>query len=119
MGDAADAFAEVDAVIGSYHQRTVFEVHPELGFHQMNDDTSLQYGKHSLIGQNERRELILRRLPGVERILDEPVEGARIEHAYDACADLWTARRIAARALQRIPEDPEWDELGLRMEIIR
>jgi predicted RNase H-like nuclease len=112
-------FAEVDAVIGSYHQRTVFEVHPELGFHQMNDDTSLRHRKHSEEGHEERRALILGRLPGVERILDEPVAGAGVPHVYDACADLWTARRIAARALQRLPEDPEWDEMGLRMEIVR
>jgi predicted RNase H-like nuclease len=112
-------FAEVDSVIGPYVQRTVFEVHPELGFHQMNEDRSLEHRKHSDAGRTERRDLLLRRLPGLERILDEPLSGARIEHVYDACADLWTARRIAARALQRLPEDPEWDDTGLRMEIVR
>jgi predicted RNase H-like nuclease len=30
-----------------------------------------------------------------------------------------TARRIAARAVDRIPEDPEWDEQGIRMELLR
>jgi predicted RNase H-like nuclease len=30
-----------------------------------------------------------------------------------------TARRIAARAVERLPEDPEWDEAGVRMELLR
>ena len=112
-------FIEVDAIIGPYHQRSAHEVHPELGFYQMNEDTPLRHRKHSEEGHAERRDLLVRRLPGVERILDEPVPGARIEHVLDACADLWTARRIVARALQRLPEDPEWDDTGLRMEIVR
>jgi len=36
-----------------------------------------------------------------------------------AAAFLWTARRIFAHAAIRIPEDPEWDEQGLRMEMFR
>jgi predicted RNase H-like nuclease len=112
-------FIEVDAVIGPYHQRSVFEVNPELGFHQMNEDQPLRYRKHSPEGRRERRDLLEHRLPGVDRILDEPVKGASMHHLLDASADLWTARRIAARALQRLPEDPEWDESGLRMEIVR
>jgi predicted RNase H-like nuclease len=37
----------------------------------------------------------------------------------DACVDLWTARRIAARAVSRLPEVPEWNDDGLRMELVR
>jgi predicted RNase H-like nuclease len=37
----------------------------------------------------------------------------------DVTAFLWTARRVFAKAATRIPEDPEWDELGLRMELVR
>ncbi|MCW2929021.1 MAG: hypothetical protein JWM86_2989, partial [Thermoleophilia bacterium] len=40
-------------------------------------------------------------------------------HLLDAMADMVTARRIAARAVIRIPEDPEWDEQGVRMELLR
>jgi predicted RNase H-like nuclease len=32
---------------------------------------------------------------------------------------MWTARRIVSRAITRLPEDPEWDSQGLRMEIVR
>src|SRR5271170_162918 len=36
-------FIEVDADIEPYWQRTVFEVHPELSFFQLNEDQSLRY----------------------------------------------------------------------------
>lgn len=110
---------EVARQIGSYHQRTVFEVHPELSFYQLNGDRPLRWSKRLRAGQLERRALLEEKLPGIERVLDEPVPGARIGRLLDASAALWTARRIAARAISRIPEDPEWDSEGLRMEIVR
>jgi predicted RNase H-like nuclease len=110
---------EVDSVIGPYHQRTVYEVHPELGFHQMNEDRTLRLPKHTRPGQDERCELLVHRMPGVQRLFEDIPAGARLEHVLDASADLWTARRISARALHRLPEDPEWDDTGLRMELVR
>jgi len=111
--------AEVDAVIAPYWQRTVYEVHPELSFYQLNDDTPLRYGKHLHRGVAERRALLLRRVPSLANVLDLRVRGARRHHIVDAAACLWTARRIAGRAVNRVPEDPEWDDIGLRMEIVR
>ena len=103
-------FREVDSVIGPYHQRTVFEVHPELGFHQINEDEPLQHPKHTLKGIAERRSILEKRMPGCDRLFESVPEGASIEVVLDATADLWTARRIAARAIQRLPEDPVWDD---------
>jgi len=110
---------EVAAEVQPYWQRTVFEVHPELSFYQLNGDTPMVYSKHMGVGRKERRDLLEARMPGVERILDAQVGRARGQHLLDAAACLWTARRIAARAVQRLPEDPEWDSQGLRMEIVR
>ncbi len=110
---------EVAREIGSYHQRTVYEVHPELSFFQLNDDQPLRSSKRLVAGQVERRALLEAKLPGIDRALDERVPGARMGRLLDAGAALWTARRIAARAITRIPEDPEWDDEGLRMEIVR
>ncbi|MCA1846927.1 MAG: hypothetical protein LC792_27775, partial [Actinobacteria bacterium] len=45
--------------------------------------------------------------------------GVSLPTLLDACVDLWTARRIAARAVARLPEVPEWNEDGLRMELVR
>ena len=111
--------AEVDSVIAPYWQRTVFEVHPELSFFQLNEDTPLRYGKHLHRGVAERRALLLRRVPSFNNVLDRRIRGARRHHIIDAAACLWTARRIAGRAVNRLPEDPEWDDIGLRMEIVR
>lgn len=115
----AARFAEVDEDVQPYWQRTVFEVHPELSFFQLNEDQPLRYSKHRRVGVEERTALLKARLPGVERILDTHVPGAKPAHRVDGAVCLWTARRIAARAVSRLPEDPEWDSAGLRMEIVR
>ena len=38
---------------------------------------------------------------------------------YEAAAMLWTARRASGRAIQRLPMDPEWDDGGIRIELVR
>ncbi|MGH9247360.1 MAG: DUF429 domain-containing protein [Acidimicrobiales bacterium] len=111
--------AEVDRDIGSYHQRQVFEVNPELAFFRLNENRPLHYSKRTRAGRAATRSLLERRMPGVDRVLDATIAGARAHHVLDAAADLWTARRIAARAVVRLPEFPEWDDEGLRMEIVR
>ena len=111
--------AEVDRTIAPYWQRTVFEVHPELSFFQLNDDVSVRFSKHTEAGRQERRDILTRRFRGVERILDAQLPKVTGAHLLDAAACLWTARRIISRAVNRLPEDPEWDGLGLRMELVR
>ena len=68
---------------------------------------------------DERRALVESKLPGSLRIINAEVPGATTSHLLDAAAILWTARRIFAKAALRIPMEPEWDEQGLRMELVR
>ena len=110
---------EVDAEMEPYMQRRVYEVRPELSFYQLAEDEVVKHTKDSKAGQLERQELLRRRMPGSERIIDAEVDGVRLTHLTDAAVTLWTARRIVARAVSRVPEDPEWDDKGLRMEILR
>jgi predicted RNase H-like nuclease len=110
---------EVDDVIAPYWQRTVYEVHPELSFYQLNDDAPLIHPKHSGEGLKERTDVLTARMKGVARILDDELRGCTLAHRLDASACLWTARRIAARGAHRLPEDPVWDGQGLRMEMVR
>lgn len=112
-------FREVQRDVASYHQRSVFEVHPELGFYQLNDDEPLKFGKRTHLGIDERLGLLRARMPGIERVVDNVPAGLKMPTVLDACVNLWTARRIAARAVQRLPEVPEWNEDGLRMELVR
>ena len=110
---------EVQRDVASYHQRTVLEVHPELGFFQLNEDTPLKFSKRTHLGIDERLGLLQARIPGLERVLDNIPAGVKLPTLLDACVGLWTARRIAARAVSRLPEVPEWNDDGLRMEIVR
>jgi predicted RNase H-like nuclease len=112
-------YTEVGGEMAPYRQRTVFEVHPELSFFQLNEDRPLDGSKQSIAGRTERRLLLQRRIPGVERLLDASLPGVRDTQLLDATACLWTARRILARAVTRLPADPVWDSRGLRMEIVR
>jgi predicted RNase H-like nuclease len=126
-GDGLDAvtnvllrrYREVAAEMAPYRQRTVFEVHPELSFFQINGDVPLRWSKKFEAGQEERRVLLRNRIPGVERVLEAELEDVPFTHLLDAAALLWTARRISARAGTRLPADPEWDDEGLRMEFVR
>jgi predicted RNase H-like nuclease len=114
-----DRIAEAVGDMEPYLQRMVYEVRAELSFFQLNEDKPMRYRKASSAGLRERRALLLRRLPGAERVLDASLPRVRPTHLSDACAALWTSRRIAARAMSRLPEQPEWNSDGMRMEIVR
>lgn len=112
-------YQEVANEMAPFRQRTIYEVNAELSFYELNGDVPMQWGKHSEKGMEERRALLEAKLPGVLRVIDAEVPGASPSHLLDVAAILWTARRIFVRAGIRIPIDPEWDEQGLRMEIVR
>ena len=111
--------AEIDAEMQPYWQRTVFETNPELAFFTLNDDRPLHYAKRTHHGQAERRALLAPKLPGIQQVLDAHIRGIARWQLLDAAADLMTCRRIMSRAVARLPENPEWDDEGLRMELIR
>ena len=111
--------AEVDETIAAYWQRTVYECNPELSFYELNSGSPLQFGKHSERGAKERMGLLTGRMGGIDRVMETRLRGVRPFQVIDACADLWTARRIAGRAIASVPQTPQWDEQGRRMEIVR
>jgi predicted RNase H-like nuclease len=110
--------AEVAREVQSWRQRTVWEVHPELAFTSMNDGVPLRYGRRSELGRKVRQDLLTAKLPGCERVLEERPDGVRAQKLLDALADLWTARRILARAISRMAPDPVWNDDGVRMDIV-
>jgi predicted RNase H-like nuclease len=112
-------YQEVAREMAPFRQRTIFEVNADLSFFQLNDNVSMRWSKYSEKGRDERRSLLESKLPGAQRIIDAEVPGATLSHLLDAAAILWTARRIFAKSAVRIPSDPEWDEQGLRMELVR
>jgi len=112
-------YREVAAEMAPFRQRTVYEVHSDMTFYELNDSQPLQYPKQTERGLEERKALLEVKFPGVARILAAEVPGASMSHLLDVAAFVWTARRIFNKAAIRIPQDPEWDEQGLRMEIVR
>lgn len=103
-----------------FHQRSFFAAHPDLSFTNLNGDLPLTTSPHHPEGVLERMQLIRDKLPGVEEaIMRIPPAGAGQLHMMQACALVWTARRAAARAMSRLPMDPNWDDTGMRMEIVR
>jgi predicted RNase H-like nuclease len=111
-------YIEVSAEMSPYRQRTVYEGQPELSFYQLNKDEPLEFSKTSEAGHEERRELLLAKVNGIEKIVTANIKTVRESHLFDASALLWSARRVFARAAKRVPLDPQWDSEGLRMEIV-
>ena len=114
MAKAIEAIREVQ----SWRQRTVYEVNPELALTTMNEGEPIPYSRRSQLGREARRALVEQKLPGAAGVLAQRPRKVREEKLIDALADLWTARRIMARAITRATEEPTWDEEGVRMDIV-
>ncbi len=93
-------------------QGRVREGHPELSFTKMNGGTPL-LSKKKIEGIKQRLRLVHNEFPEAQLRLDM----RHIEDILDAYALLWTARRIMLGTERRLPETPEHDAFGLRMEI--
>ncbi len=109
---------EVAGEMSGYRQRVVYEGSPELSFYFMNAETPLRWSKKREEGRRERRDLLEKKVPGIDRIIDAHVPGVKEQHLLDAAALLMTSRRVQTRAARRIPREPEWDSEGIRMEYV-
>jgi predicted RNase H-like nuclease len=111
---------EAEREFQPFHQRMFYAAHPDLTFFQLNGDRPLTSTPYSHEGMLERMALIRDKLPGVEEIVARtPPPGSAQVHLLQATGLLWTARRAAGRAMQRLPMDPGWDSTGMRMELVR
>lgn len=111
---------EAEQEFQPFHQRNWFAAHPDLSFYVLNGDRPLTSSPYQQDGVYERINLIKQKLPGVEEaVTATPPAGAAQIHLLQAAGLLWTARRAAGRAVNRLPADPNWDNSGLRMELVR
>ena len=114
----ASQVREVAEEMAPYWQRTVFEVNSELSFYALNRFKPLNHTRGTRQGFSERCWLLEGAMQGLEEVFEGcDTVPATTRQIISACANLWTARRIRAHAALRLPRDPEWDDLGLRMEI--
>jgi predicted RNase H-like nuclease len=111
---------EAETEFQPFHQRNWFAAHPDLSFYVLNGEEPLTSSPYQQDGVIERMNLIRNKLPGVEEaVTGSPPAGAGQIHLLQAAGLLWTARRAAGRAINRLPMDPTWDASGLRMELVR
>jgi predicted RNase H-like nuclease len=113
--------AEVDSVISPDLQARVFEIHPELCFGAAAG-RRLRYSKRKEPGFEERRTILEKALFGV-RIPSRGeaaklCRGAGPDDVLDATVAAWTGWRHARGICERVPEIPEFDARGLRMEMV-
>lgn len=107
---------EVDNLIDPQRQVRVREGHPEVSFAMMNGSKSMAHAKRRPAGRDERLVLLRESFPDVLTAISGAARFA--EDAVDAYAMLWTATRLVQGASQTLPETPNLDRRGLRMEIV-
>lgn len=106
--------------IQPFHARSFYSANADLSFQHMNGDEPLMSSPYHIDGEAERFGLIREKLPGIEDVVGRvPPVGAGLVHMLNAAAMLWTARRASGRAISRLPIDAEWDEAGIRIELVR
>jgi predicted RNase H-like nuclease len=111
---------EAATEIQPFHSRSFYSANAALSFQHMNGDEPLKTSPYHDEGEVERLDLIRSRLPGIDDVVTRvPPDGAGLVHMFEAAAMLWTARRASGRAISRLPLDPEWDEAGIRVELVR
>jgi predicted RNase H-like nuclease len=120
---------EVDALMVPERQRWVREVHPELCFAAMRG-APCDWPKRTPAGAQERWSALqaacpwLRRRPdalaggdGTNEMPRAPA-GAALDDLLDAMAAAWTAARVARGTARTLPDQPEIDPRGRRMEMV-
>jgi predicted RNase H-like nuclease len=111
---------EAAVEIQPFHSRSIYSGNAALSMTHMNGDVPMTTSPYHEEGRVERLDLIRSKLPGVDEVISRvPPRGAGIVHLYEAAAMLWTARRASGRAISRLPMDPEWDDGGIRIELVR
>jgi predicted RNase H-like nuclease len=111
-----ERYRELAEKIAPFLQRTYVEMLPELSFFQLNGAERLRSDVSGPDGEAERTRL-LAKVPGISRILGHHLAGVTTNELIEVAALLWSARRVNSRAGRRFG-DPEWDENGLRIEIV-
>jgi predicted RNase H-like nuclease len=114
--------AQADSAMSPQLQARVFEIHPELCFWAAAGRRRLSHPKRKAAGFEERRAILEQVLIGVEiptwRKATGLLPGVGPDDVLDATVAAWTAWRQAGGLCERIPESPELDARGLRMEMV-
>lgn len=111
---------QVDDLMTPLLQRRVCEVHPEISFWALNNKKPMQHEKKRLIGRKERMKLLFPLFLDVEEIVTKERKPKEVapDDILDALVAVWTAGQAIAKKAKALPQHPESDSKGLRMEIL-
>lgn len=110
---------QVDDLMTPALQQRVREIHPEVSFWALNGQKPMRESKKTVSGQAHRHKLLLRIFTNMDSILaNAPVRGYAMDDALDALVAAWTAGQVVLGKAKKLPENPELDNKGLRMEIL-
>ncbi len=114
-----DKIRQVDDSITPALQRRVREIHPEISFWALNDKKPVPQNKKTVPGQARRHKLLQEIFTDMDSILAQaPLHGYAMDDAFDALVAAWTAGRTVIGKAGTLPQNPEFDSKGLRMEIL-
>jgi len=111
---------QVDDLMTPTLQRRVREIHPEISFWALNNQEPARHNKRRLIGRKERMRLLGPIFSELERIVAETRKPKELapDDILDALVAAWTAGRTVIEKAKTLPENPELDSKGLKMEIL-
>jgi len=111
---------EVDEAMTPELQQRVREIHPELAFWALNGGKPARHKKKTLAGRNERMKLLSLIFSDVAELVAKARKPKQVapDDILDALAAAWTACQAVIGKAKTLPDNPEIDSKGLRMEIL-
>jgi len=111
---------QVDDLMTPKLQQRVREIHPEISFWALNDKKPMQHKKIRVVGRRERMKLLSPIFSDLEEIIAEVRRPRNVapDDILDALVAVWTAAQAVIGKVKTLPENPELDSKGLRMEIL-
>ena len=121
----APKIREVDRLLrDTVEARSVLrETHPEVCFLGFNGRESVSAPKKTKAGRERRHQILSKLVPRVDELVHQVRDRYRKaqvadDDIYDALVAAVTAERYAGGEGKTLPESPEVDTLGLRMEMV-
>lgn len=111
---------EVDLAMTPQLQQRVREIHPEVSFWALAGGKPAKHNKKTLAGRNERIILLSASFSDLEQFVTQARQPKKVgpDDILDAVAATWTAGQAVIRKAKTLPENPEFDSRGLKMEIL-
>ena len=111
---------EVDQIMTPELQQRVREIHPEISFWALNGKKSTKHNKKRLVGRNERMNLLAPVFRDVQELVVKARRPKRVapDDILDALVAAWTAGQAVVGKGKTLPENPQIDSKGLKMEIL-